>query len=149
LYNDLITYYNKGQNTVFEKAKVTNRDRKVIYSFDGPVLESTPEDGADIWNERIKVTMSHNKDKKRYEAYISWCKASSRGAFSVEQHAIFTDPMVEFATASAARYSENNFGVFCSEVIAMANVIVADPELATGPAADLLRKAQGFVVVAA
>lgn len=135
---------------MFEKATKVNRDRKVIYQFNGPILEvDVMNDGAEVWNERIKVTMSHNKDKKRYEAYISWCKAAERNGFSIEQSAIFTDPFVEFATAPAARYSENNFEVFCSEVIAMANVIVADPELATGPAADLLRKAQGFVAVAA
>lgn len=134
---------------MFEKATKVYRDRKVTYQFNGPELEPTPEDGAEVWHERIKVTMSHNKEKKRYEAYISWCKAAERNGFSIEQSAIFTDPYVEFATAPAARYSENNFEVFCSEVIAMANVIVADPELATGPAADLLRKAQGFVAVAA
>jgi hypothetical protein len=148
LYNDLITYYNKGQNTVFEKARISKRDRKVTYSFDGPVLEQEPGD-IEVWNERVKLTMSHDKDKKVYTAYISWCKASERNGFSIEQHAIFSDPYVQFATAPAARYSESKFEAFCSEVIAMANVIVADPELAQGAAADLLRKAQGFVAVAA
>jgi len=131
---------------VFQHAKITYRDRRTTAAFDGPVLESTPEDGVEVWHERVKVTMSHNKDKKRYEAYISWCKASERNGFQVEQSAIFTDPFVEFATAPAARFSENKFEVFCTEVQAMCNVIVAG-DLATGPAADLLRKANSFALV--
>jgi hypothetical protein len=131
---------------MFQYAHPVYKDRKVSFNFDGPFLEKE-EFETENWHERIKVTMSHNKDKKRYEAHISWCKAAQRGNFSIEQHAIFTDPRVEFATAPAARYSENKFEAFCSEVIAMANVIVADPELTTGPAADLLRKAQGWHLV--
>jgi hypothetical protein len=133
---------------MFEKATKVYRDRKITYQFNGPVLESTPEDGAEVWHERVKLTMSHDKDKKMYTAYISWCKAAERNGFQVEQSAIFTDPYVQFATAPAARFSENKFELFCTEVIAMANVVVADPELAQGPAADLLRKAQGFVAAA-
>jgi hypothetical protein len=133
---------------VFETATKVYRDRKVIYKFDGPVLESTPEDGAEVWHERVKLVCMHNPDNKTYEAHVTWCKAAERNGFQVEQSAIFTDPYVLFATAPAARYSENKFEAFCLEVIAMANVVVADPELATGPAAELLRKAQGFAVAA-
>jgi hypothetical protein len=132
---------------MFQHATITERDRKTIYKFDGPVLESTPEDGAEVWHERIKLVCMHNSDNKTYEAHVTWCKASERNGFQIEQSAIFTDPYVLFATTPATRYSENKFRAFCSEVIAMANVVVADPELATGPAADLLRKAQSYSLV--
>ena len=132
---------------MFHTATISKRDRRVTYSFDGPVLESTPEDGADVWNERIKVTCSHNKDKKRYEAYESWCKASSRGNFSIEQHAIFTDPNVQLATAPAARFSENKFEAFCVEVQRVCTGMAGD-EYNISVAAELLRKAQGFSTAA-
>jgi hypothetical protein len=132
---------------MFQHAKITYRDRKTTAAFDGPVLEATPEDGAEVWHERVKLTMSHNKDKKRYEAYISWCKAAERNGFQVEQSAIFTDPFVEFATAPAARFSENNFESFCSQVIAMVEAVAATDDLATGAAADLIRKAKSYLLV--
>lgn len=132
---------------MFTSATTTHRDRRTTFSFDGPVLASTPEDGTDIWNERIKVTCSHNKNKKRYEAYVSWCKASSRGSYSMEQHAIFTDPNVLVTSEPAARYSENKFEAFCSQVQSECISIAAD-EYNVSVAAELLRKAQGFMAAA-
>jgi len=132
---------------VFHTATISKRDRKTIYKFDGPVLAQEPDD-IEVWHERVKLVCMHNSDNKTYEAHVTWCKAAERNGFQVEQSAIFTDPYVLFATAPAARYSENKFEAFCLEVIAMANVVVADPELTQGPAADLLRKAQGFAAAA-
>jgi hypothetical protein len=132
---------------MFHTATTTYRDRRTTYSFDGPVIEEKDVyDGEDIWNERIKVSCSHNKDKKRYEAYVSWCKASSRGNFSIEQHAIFTDPNVQLATAPTGRFSENKFEAFCTEVQRVC-IDIAGDEYNISTAAELLRKAQGYAAV--
>lgn len=132
---------------MFQHATITQRDRRTTYSFDGPVIEQKDVyDGADIWNERIKVTCSHNKDKKRYEAYVSWCKASSRGNYSVEQFAIFTDPNVLVFAEATARFSENKFNAFCTQVQSECERIAADM-YNVSTAAELLRKAQGYSLV--
>lgn len=133
---------------MFTTATTSHRDRRTTFSFDGPVIEQKDVyDGEDVWNERIKVTCSHDKNKKRYEASVSWCKASSRGNFSIEQHAIFTDPNVLVVTESTARFSEKAFEAFCSRVQRECIEIVND-EYNVSVAAELLRKAQGFAVAA-
>jgi len=131
---------------MFQNAKFTYRDRKTTASFDGPALESTPEDGAEVWHERIKVSFTHNKSKKAYEAHVSWCKAAERDGYGMEQVAIFTDAYVLLATAPAARFSENKFEAFCAEVQGMCEIIASDT-LVVGAAADLLRKANSFALV--
>lgn len=132
---------------MFQHATITERDRKMTFSFDGPVIEQKDVyDGADIWNERIKVTCSHNKDKKRYEAYVSWCKASSRGNFSVEQFAIFSDPNVLVSTMPVVRFNENKFNAFCAQVQSECASIAADA-YNVSTAAELLRKAQSYSLI--
>ena len=132
---------------MFEHATITERDRRTTYSFNGPVSEEKDVyDGDDVWNERIEVTCSHNKDTKRYEAYVSWCKASSRGNFSVEQFAIFTDPNVLVHTESTGRFSDNKFNAFCAEVQHVCISIAADTYNVSS-AAELLRKAQSYSLV--
>lgn len=132
---------------MFHTATTTYRDRRATYSFDGPVIEEKDVyDGEDIWNERIKVSCSHNKDKKRYEAYVSWCKASSRGNFSIEQHAIFTDPNVLAVIEPTARFSEKAFDAFCARVQRECIDMAAD-EYNVSSAASLLRQAQGYAAV--
>jgi hypothetical protein len=133
---------------MFEKATTSVRDRRMTYGFDGPVIETTDiYDGADVWHERIKVTCSHNNKSKRYEAYVSWCKASKRpGGYGVEQFAIFTDPNVLVHAESTGRFSDNKFNAFCAEVQRVCTGIAAD-EYNVSTAAELLRKAQGFAVV--
>ena len=130
---------------MFENAIITRRDRKITMAFDGPVLEQEPGD-IEVWNERIKISFTHNKTKKAYEAHVSWCKAAERNGYTMEQSAIFTDPYVLLATAPAARYSDNKFEAFVSEVGKMCDIVVSD-DLVIGAAADLLRKAQSFSLV--
>lgn len=130
---------------MFQHAKITYRDRRTTAAFDGPVLESTPED-LEVWHERIKVSFTHNKTMKAYEAHVSWCKAAERNGYGMEQVAIFTDAHALLATTPAARFSENKFEAFCTEVQVLCNRIVSD-ELVMGTAADLLRKANSFALV--
>jgi len=131
---------------MFQNAKVQERDRKMTFDFDGPsvVMEDAGPD--EKWWERIKVTCTHNADKKQYEAHVSWCKASRRGNFSIEQFAIFSDPRALIAGVPAARYSANKFSAFCTEAQTMCIGLAAD-EYNVSTAAELLRKAQSFSLV--
>lgn len=132
---------------MFHTATISKRDRKTIYKFDGPVLESTPEDGEEVWHERVKLVCMHNADNKAYEAHVTWCKASERNGFQIEQSAIFTDPYVFVCLEYTGRYSANKFEAFCMHAQRECIDIVND-EYNISVAAELLRKAQGFSVAA-
>jgi hypothetical protein len=115
-------------------------------AFDGPVLAQEPDD-IEVWNERVKVTCSHNADRKRYEAHVSWCKAAQRNGFSIEQVAIFTDPYVLlFHSEPVGRYSDNKFEAFCANVRDLCVTIVND-ETDVRDVAELLRKAVSYSLV--
>jgi hypothetical protein len=131
---------------MFQHATTTHRDRRVTFKFDGPVLESTPEDGAEVWHERVKLVCMHNADNKTYEAHVAWCKASERNGFVVEQTAIFTDPFALVATEPAARFSNNKFSLFCSNVQQLCTAAAADQNNVSA-AAELLRKAVSYSLV--
>ena len=132
---------------MFHTATISKRDRKTIYKFDGPVLESTPEDGEEVWHERVKLVCMHNADNKAYEAHVTWCKASERNGFQIEQSAIFTDPYVFVCLEYTGRYSANKFEAFCMHAQRECIDIVND-EYNISVAAELLRKAQGFSAAA-
>ena len=133
---------------MFQHAHTTHGDRKVSFNFDGPFLEKE-EFETENWHERIKVTITHNAKKKCYEAHVRLCKAAQRGAFSIEQHAIFTDPYVLLMRSEpVGRYNENKFNAFVAAVQAQCNEIV-DDEFNISDAADLLRQARGYHLAAA
>jgi hypothetical protein len=115
-------------------------------AFDGPVLPQEKDD-IDVWHERVKVSCSHNADRKRYEAHVSWCKAAQRNGFSIEQVAIFTDPYVLlFHSEPVGRYSDNKFEAFCANVRDLCVTIVND-ETDVRDVAELLRKAVSYSLV--
>lgn len=131
---------------MFQHATITHRDRKVTMAFDGPVLPQEKDD-IEVWHERVKVSCSHNADRKRYEAHVSWCKAAQRNGFSIEQVAIFTDPYVLlFHSEPVGRYSDNKFEAFCASVRDMCVTIVND-ETDVRDVAELLRKAVSYSLV--
>jgi hypothetical protein len=130
---------------MFQHATITHRDRKVTMAFDGPVLPQEKDD-IDVWHERVKVSCSHNKDKKVYEAHVSWCKASQRNGFAMEQTAIFTDPHILISREPAARFNENKFATFCAQVRLLCAAAAADQNNVSA-AAELLRKAESYNLV--
>lgn len=131
---------------MFQHATITIRDRKVTFGFDGPFLQKEEWDTED-WHERVKVTVTHNADRKRYEAHVSWCKAAQRNGFLIEQVAIFTDPYsLLMRSEPVGRYSESKFNAFVVSVQAQCVEIAAD-ELNVSDVAELLRKAQGYSLV--
>lgn len=128
---------------MFEHSTMTERDRRVTHNFDGPAVES--DDGCQ-WNERIKVAFSHSKDKKRYEAVVSWCKARNEGSYTMEQTAIFSDPAVRFYSQPTARFSDKTFNAFCATARTLCIDMVSNPD-DFSTEAELLRKAKGFALV--
>lgn len=131
---------------MFQHAHVIHKDRKVTFNFDGPAVEKE-EGEIEEWHQRIKVTVTHNTKKKCYEAHVSWCKAAQRGNFSMEQHAIFTDPHVFLIQSEpVGRYNENKFNAFVAQVQIECNRL-ADESIDT-VAGTLLRRAQAWRVLA-
>ena len=131
---------------MFQNAKVQERDRKMTFDFDGPSIIMDDAGPDEKWYERIKVTCAHNADKKRHEAHVSWCKASQRGNFSIEQFAVFVDPYLLITSEPVGRFSANKFNAFCTEVQRLCHELVADEHNVSG-VAELLRKAQSFSLV--
>ncbi len=133
---------------MFQHATITHRDRKTTFAFDGPAIPNDESTGTyDNWHERIKVTCTHDAKRKQYEAHVSWCKASERNGYSVEQHAIFTDPYILVHSMAVGRFNESKFGAFCTSVQDVCIDIVND-ETDISDVAQLLRKAQGYALVA-
>lgn len=131
---------------MFEHAKTTHRDRKVTFSFDGPAVEKEEFETED-WHQRINVTVSHNPKKKCYEAYVRWCKAAERNGYTMEQHAIFTDPLVLLMQSEpVGRYNENKFNAFVAQVQIECNRLV--DESVDTVAGTMLRHAQAWSVLA-
>lgn len=129
---------------MFQHAIVTHRDRKVEFAFDGPAIEDN--DQFEDWRERIKVSVTHSQKNKRFEAHVMWCKAAERDGYTMEQHAIFTDPYVLIAQEPVGRFSENKFNAFVACVQSECAAAAADVDNISG-AARLLRKAQSFALV--
>lgn len=131
---------------MFQHATITERDRKMTFAFDGPMLEKE-EHEIENWHERIKVTCTHNATKKRFEAHVSWCKAAERDGYTMEQSAIFTDPyLLLMASDPVARFNQNKFNVFCDAVQRECMSAVIDSH-DTRPVIELLRKAQSYALV--
>lgn len=129
---------------MFQHAITTYGDRKVTFAFDGPAIEDN--DQFEDWHERIKVVVTHSQKNKRFEAHVMWCKAAERDGYTMEQHAIFTDPYVLIAQEPVGRFSENKFNAFVARTQSECVAAAADVDNISG-AARLLRKAQGFALV--
>ena len=136
---------------MFQHAITNKKDRQVEHSFDGPVLENDEyASETEVWRERIKVVFRYDAKKKHYEAMIRKCKASVRTAgditYQVEQHALFTDPLVYFDFMDVARFGQKSFDAFCSEMRGRCIELVND-ESCDSDAAKLLRQAVSYSLV--
>lgn len=134
----------KGHNDMFQHATITHKDRKVTFAFDGPAI-SEPDDFED-WHARIKITVTHDSKKKRYEAHVSWCKAAERDGYTMEQFAIFSDPYVLVCAEPTGRFSESKFSAFVARAQSECAALV-DDETNISTAAELLRRARDFAAV--
>jgi hypothetical protein len=132
---------------MFQHAITHKKERQVEHSFDGSILENEEyASETEVWRERIKVVFRHDTKNKRYEALIRKCKASERNGFQIEQHALFTDPLVYLQFAPAARFSQKSFDAFCTEMRGVCIELVND-ESCDNDAAKLLRQAVDYHLV--
>jgi hypothetical protein len=70
---------------------------------------------------RVKVTTSHNKDRKEFRTYVSVCWFEESGNFVIEKSigSIFGDLFAKtIAVTPCNRYSEKNFELAIAEGIA-------------------------------
>ena len=125
------------------KCKGSYADRRVVYSFDGPVTE-TPENSTGVWNRRVKIDFAHNKTMKRYEATV-WSVAATVNAsgFSVEQFALFSGTSAVIATEPTERFSKNSFVQFISRAMDLI-IDISNDESNGNLAATLIREARSF-----
>ena len=129
---------------MFEQAKHTRKDRKEIYSFDGPPsTDPYDQDESTTWNQRIKIEFSHSKSHKRYEATVWKCVATTRDGYTMERFAVFSGDNAIIYSEPAARYSDRTFMVFCVRSIDLIlDIIPAETNTSRG--AELLRMARDF-----
>lgn len=133
---------------LFTAAIVKEQDRRVIYSFDGPVLTGGEfENDVEVWNSRIKIEFSHSKDRKRFEASVWRCAAAKRDGFTMERFAVFSGDNAMIATEPAARYGKNAFVSFISRAMDVC-IQIANDEDNVSLAAELVREARSFAAAA-
>ena len=80
---------------------------------------------------RVKVTTSHNKDRKEFRTYVSVVWFEESGNFVIEKSigSIFGDLFAKtIAVTTCNRYSEKNFELAIAEGIAKYNAIAHEYE---------------------
>lgn len=118
--------------SIFGTAKQGVAERRVTFTWSGPATE---EYAGNVWGERVKLSVTHNKDRKRFEATVSRCQWSQGDGYVMESHAVFTDPFVTFRTAPCARFSNGQFSGFVAETMAAADILAAGAVEGMSPAA--------------
>lgn len=131
---------------MFKTATRTEGDRRVSYSFDGPVIESESTD-TEVWHVRYKITFSHSKQRKRFEADVWKAAASTRDGYAMERFEMFSGNSAMIATESATRFSQAAFERFIHRSMHVCIGILEDPE-SEFAAAKFLREIQSLSAVA-
>lgn len=132
--------------SIFDAAKRGNGERRVTFTWSGAATE---EYAGNLWGERVKLSITHNKDRKRFEATVSRCQWSQGEGYVMESHAIFTDAFVTFHTVPCARYSSGQFSEFVAEVRTLAEGYAAGVLVGHDGAAALFAQAAELVAVTA
>jgi hypothetical protein len=131
--------------SIFDTAKQGVGERRVVFTWSGPATE---EYAGNVWGERVKLSITHNKDRKRFEATVSRCQWSQGDGYVMERHAVFVDAFVTFHTAPCARYSAGRFSEFVAETKTKAEMYAAPAVVVDGSvkARELFRKAAELAV---
>lgn len=120
----------------------TFRDRRVTYSWEGPAIEDEKDPG---WNECIQLVISHNKDGKCYTATLYKVAIGKRDTYSMIRYEVFGSPQALVLKKHVARYSDNSFSLFESEVLDKCDELVSyGPDVPGGLAGMLLRDALSY-----
>lgn len=106
---------------ILNMAVVNYGDRKVTYSW-RTVDQTVPMDG-ELWGEMISLTVSHDRNRKEYDAYLRhshWQNGVGGRGFFIERFSIFgaENPSMRVMRESVARYSDKSFDAFTAKVIA-------------------------------
>jgi hypothetical protein len=133
---------------MFSTATRTERDRRVSYAFDGPVIDDPAyKDELEEWHVRYKITFSHNKTSKRFEADVWKAAAATRNGYTMERFEIFSGSSGVIAVQSAARFSQSAFDKFIAYAMEVAIDTANNPDNVSRTA-ELLREAQSLAAVA-
>ena len=104
--------------SLFDTAKRSDGERRVTFTWSGP---ATREDTGSLWGDRVKLTIGHNKDRKRFEATVSRCEWSQGDGYVMERFGVFVDPIVTFHAVPCGRFSAGTFSNFVAVVMSAAD----------------------------
>ncbi len=124
--------------SIFDKAKRSDKERRVVFTWSGPATEDY---AGGVWGERVKLSITHDKDRKRFEATVSRCRWSEGDGYVSEMHEMWVDPRVTFHTAPCARFSIGRFSEFVAETMTAADGYAAGVLVGHDTATALFRDA--------
>ena len=120
----------------------TTDDRKVTYQWEGPAIPDKNDPG---WNECIQLIISHDKDRRCYNATLYKVAIGKRETYSMIRYELFSSPSALVLKKPVARYSGNSFSLFESEVLDKCDELISyAPDVPGGLAGTLLRDALGY-----
>lgn len=139
---------------IFNNAHRVDGYRRITFIYDDPreADAAGAPYGESGWHARIKLTIEHNKDYKRFEARISRCMATVRETagtvYGVEHVSdvlgsgwstrFMTEPVARYSAAQLERFAAGALD-FCAAVMAGSNCGDATPLLG-----ELLALADAF-----
>ncbi len=97
--------------------KIITGDRKVSHDWYGPETESTRHAG-ETARRVVRVSVTHNKDRKRYEATVSTYTRENHNGYVIESHKFSMrnddtgDLHVTVGTEPVTRYGARTFDEF-------------------------------------
>ena len=108
---------------ILNMAVVNYGDRKVTYSWRTVDQTVTLDGDNELWGEMISLTISHDRNRKEYDAYLRhshWQDGKGGRGYFVERYAIFgaENPAMRVMRESVARYSDKSFDALTAKVIA-------------------------------
>lgn len=87
-------------------------NRRITYNWTGPY--TTDQHGKEV-AKRIKLSISHDKDRKAYTATISRCETEKNDLFRIERYELFGNS-TRVAMLPVARHSDKALDVFVAHV---------------------------------
>ena len=130
---------------MFQNAIKVEKDRRITYIFDGPEVEDQDVPG-EIWNRRVKISVTHMQNSKRFNAGVMRVLYCERDGYAVERSAPFTEDYAIVLSEPVARFSAGRFQAFAMKALQECERIVND-ESNVSNAAVILREALAFDLV--
>lgn len=131
----------KGQ-TVFQNAKIRERERSIYYILDGGPAEVDEFTQGETWTKRVTLNVYHSKNDKAYVAQVRKSAVREDGSVYVERYSPFED-MAVVTVERCARFNMKSFDAFASMAVRLAETI-ANNEGDISKAAVILREGRDF-----